>query len=92
MDKSDIEYLNFYFLSTWVAALSLPYATTKELVLTLLVSSKGDDEGWLMSPSEFVPNIADGTEQFKSKKKNYDLWFDHCSKNKKTLVKHFQYA
>jgi len=56
-----------------VAALSLPYATTKELVLTLLVSSKGDDEGWLMSPSEFVPNIADGTEQFKSKKKIMSL-------------------
>lgn len=27
---------------------------------------KGEDEGWMMAPSEFVPNIVDGTEQFKT--------------------------
>jgi len=35
-----------------------------------LILKKGDDEGWMMSPSEFVPNIVDGTEQYKSKKKS----------------------
>lgn len=27
---------------------------------------KGDDEGWTMAPSAFVPNIVDGTENFKT--------------------------